>query len=91
MLLGTFLLTVVFDLTVAVEVGLVLACVLLHLPHEHAVHASQPHAARRALPPGVQVFELYGSLFFGAVGKIEALAGAAARRHARAWCWRCTA
>ena len=27
MLLGTFLLTVVFDLTVAVEVGLVLACV----------------------------------------------------------------
>jgi SulP family sulfate permease len=25
------------------------------------------------MPPGVQVFELYGSLFFGAVGKIEAL------------------
>jgi SulP family sulfate permease len=26
-----------------------------------------------ATPPGVQVFELFGSLFFGAVGKIEAL------------------
>jgi SulP family sulfate permease len=26
-----------------------------------------------SLPPGVQVFELFGSLFFGAVGKIEAL------------------
>ena len=46
MLLGTFLLTVVFDLTVAMEVGLVLACVVLHLPHEHAVPASstsRPH------------------------------------------------
>ena len=28
---------------------------------------------RADLPPGVQVFELFGSLFFGAVGKIEAL------------------
>ena len=26
------------------------------------------------MPPGVAVFELYGSLFFGAVGKIESLA-----------------
>jgi SulP family sulfate permease len=26
------------------------------------------------LPPGVRVFELFGSLFFGAVGKIEDLA-----------------
>jgi sulfate permease, SulP family len=25
------------------------------------------------MPPGVMVFELFGSLFFGAVGKIEAL------------------
>ena len=28
------------------------------------------------LPEGVQVFELYGALFFGAVGKIEAIAAA---------------
>jgi sulfate permease, SulP family len=32
----------------------------------------QPSTASE-LPPGVQVFELFGSLFFGAVGKIEAL------------------
>jgi SulP family sulfate permease len=34
-----------------------------------------PHQAKAGemLPPGVQVFELYGSLFFGAVGKIETL------------------
>jgi SulP family sulfate permease len=34
-----------------------------------------PHQAQagEALPPGVQVFELYGSLFFGAIGKIETL------------------
>jgi SulP family sulfate permease len=35
----------------------------------------QPHQRSDAaqLPAGVQVFELFGSLFFGAVGKIEAL------------------
>ncbi len=32
----------------------------------------RPHA-HGELPPGVRVFELFGSLFFGAVGKIEAL------------------
>ena len=32
----------------------------------------KPHDAGE-LPPGVQAFELFGSLFFGAVGKIEAL------------------
>jgi SulP family sulfate permease len=35
----------------------------------------KPHLPRDAteLPPGVAAFDLYGSLFFGAVGKIEAL------------------
>jgi len=33
-------------------------------------HAPRPG---ETLPSGVQVFELYGSLFFGAVGKIETL------------------
>jgi SulP family sulfate permease len=32
----------------------------------------RPHVAGD-MPPGVMVFELFGSLFFGAVGKIEAL------------------
>ena len=70
-LLGTFFLTVVFDLTVAVEVGLVLSC-MFFIYRMSQLFTVQPHPADD-LPPGVQVFELFGSLFFGAVGKIEAL------------------
>ncbi|MBI5716463.1 MAG: STAS domain-containing protein [Burkholderiales bacterium] len=70
-LLGTFFLTVVFDLTVAVEVGLVLACAffIYRMSTQFKVHAV-PHDS---LPPGVHVFELFGSLFFGAVGQVEDL------------------
>ena len=74
LMVGTFVLTIVFDLTVAMEVGLVLACVFF-IWRMSTLFSVKPHAppAGTALPPGVQVFELYGSLFFGAVGKIEAL------------------
>ena len=72
-LLGTFFLTVVFDLSVAVEVGLVLACIFF-IVRMGQLFTVQPHSAGE-LPPGVHVFELFGSLFFGAVGKIEALPG----------------
>jgi len=72
-LLGTFVLTVVFDLTVAVEVGLVLACVffIYRMSELFKVEPLEPGGAE--LPVGVQVFGLYGSLFFGAVGKVEGL------------------
>ena len=70
-LLGTFFLTVVFDLTVAVEVGLILACVFF-IYRMSTLFKVQPHDSAD-LPPGVHVFELVGSLFFGAVGKIETL------------------
>jgi SulP family sulfate permease len=70
-LVGTFLLTVVFDLTVAVEVGLVLAC-LFFIYRMGTLFKVQPYDGA-PLPPGVLSFELFGSLFFGAVGKIEAL------------------
>ena len=70
-LLGTFFLTVVFDLMVAVEVGLILACVFF-IHRMGSLFSVKPHDSG-ALPPGVHVFELFGSLFFGAVGKIEAL------------------
>ncbi len=70
-LVGTFALTVVFDLTVAVEVGLVLACVFF-IYRMSTLFSVRPHTAGE-LPPGVVVFELFGPLFFGAVGKIEAL------------------
>ena len=71
-LLGTFFLTVVFDLTVAVEVGLVMACVFF-IYRMSTLFRVEPHTAHD-LPPGVAAFELFGSLFFGAVAKIEALA-----------------
>ena len=70
-LLGTFFLTVVFDLTVAVEVGLILACVFF-IYRMSSLFTVQPRDSAD-LPPSVHVFELVGSLFFGAVGKIEAL------------------
>ena len=70
-LLGTFFLTVMFDLTVAVEVGLVLACVFF-IYRMSTLFKVQPFGAG-TLPPGVVSFELFGALFFGAVGKIEAL------------------
>jgi SulP family sulfate permease len=70
-LVSTFLLTVVFDLTVAVEVGLVLACVFF-IYRMSTLFRIQPYDAG-PLPEGVVSFELYGSLFFGAVGKVEQL------------------
>ncbi|MBX3600813.1 MAG: STAS domain-containing protein [Rubrivivax sp.] len=70
-LLGTFATTVIFDLTVAVELGLVLACVFF-IWRMGTLFSVRP-VDRADLPPGDVVFELYGSLFFGAVGKIEAL------------------
>ncbi len=70
-LVGTFVLTVVFDLTVAVEVGLVLACVFF-IYRMSTLFTVEPVPATNA-PPGVAAFELFGSLFFGAVAKVEAL------------------
>ena len=74
LMVGTFVLTIVFDLTVAVEVGLVLSCVFF-IWRMGTLFSVKPHvpAAGDTLPAGVHVLELYGSLFFGAVGKIEAL------------------
>jgi sulfate permease, SulP family len=70
-LVGTFVLTVIFDLTVAVEVGLMLAC--LFFIYRMSTLFSVRALAAADLPQGVTVLELFGSLFFGAVGKIEAL------------------
>jgi SulP family sulfate permease len=74
-LFGTFMLTVVFDLTVAVEVGLVLACVFFIWRMGTLFKVTVPSGARlpASLAPGTQIFELYGSLFFGAVAQVEDL------------------
>jgi SulP family sulfate permease len=71
-LLSTFALTVVFDLTVAVEVGLVMACGFFIYRMSTLFRADPAPDS----PPGVQVVRLYGTLFFGAVGKIESIAAA---------------
>ena len=63
--------TVIFDLTVAVEVGLILACVFF-IWRMGKLFSVRDHG-KTPLPPGVQAFELFGSLFFGAVGQIENL------------------
>ena len=74
-LVGTFLLTVIFDLTVAVEVGLVLACVFFIYRMSTLFRVEQADPAQAQAQAGVQILALYGSLFFGAVGKIEELPG----------------
>ena len=66
LMLGTFLLTVVFDLTVALQVGLLAAC-LLFVRRMSALFRVEPVAE----PAGELRFRLYGSLFFGAVAKID--------------------
>ena len=68
-LLSTFLLTVVFDLTVAVEVGMVLAA-LFFIYRISQLTRVEPVALADA-PAGVEVYRLTGSLFFGAVSKLE--------------------
>ena len=69
-LVGTFLFTVILDLTVAVEVGLVLACVffIYRMSTLFTVEVDLSSTA------DTRVVRLYGALFFGAVGKIEGIA-----------------
>ncbi len=79
-LLAVFLLTVIFDLTVAVEVGLIAACVtfiyrISSLSRSEAVELSiKPEQPGEPAP--VAAHRLYGALFFGAVQLVEAIENA---------------
>ena len=65
-MMGTFLLTVIFDLTVALQVGLILACELFVRRMSTLFQVVEvSHTADSAS------FQLYGSLFFGAVAKLD--------------------
>ncbi len=78
-MLITFGLTVVVDLTIAIEVGVVLAALLFmkRMAEVSQVNAitrdlreeqeEETAGAKPAIPDGVEVFEVYGSLFFGAI------------------------
>jgi len=76
-LLAVFFLTVVFDLTVAVEVGLIAACLtfiyrISSLSRcEKVTVADQPELTDH--DQQIQAWRLYGALFFGAVKLVEAV------------------
>jgi len=68
LMLGTFFLTVVFDLTVALEVGLITACALF-------IRSMSAQFRVESVPQQVPAqlrFRLFGSLFFGAVVHLDA-------------------
>ena len=71
----TFLLTVLVDLTVAIGVGVTLAALLfMHRMSEHAgliaVDTEEEPELRAALPEGVEVFRFSGPLFFGVASEM---------------------
>ncbi len=66
LMLGTFALTVIFDLTVAVQVGLVTACVLF-IQKMSSLFSVEPVPRE----DGILRYTLYGSLFFGATAKVD--------------------
>lgn len=72
LMVGTFVLTIVFDLTVAVEVGLVLACVLF-VRRMGALFRIEPLPAAPG-DEGTLRYRLSGALFFGAVAQVDRLA-----------------
>lgn len=66
LMLGTFFLTVVFDLTVAFQAGVVLACALFIRRMSELFSIEMV-----SLEPPVLTFRLYGALFFGAAAKLD--------------------
>ncbi len=84
-LLITFFLTVIFDLTVAIETGLVIACILFMKRVMETTKISvitdeidpnnesdlETHEEHLIVPKGVEVYEINGPYFFGIATKFE--------------------
>lgn len=85
-LLITFFLTIVFDLTIAIEVGLIIACLLFMkrmsettdvkviLDEIDIADESDVHmdnVENLTIPKGVEVYEINGPYFFGAGNRFE--------------------
>jgi sulfate permease, SulP family len=83
-LLATFLLTVFIELTVAIQVGILLAAFLFLQKMSKETHVDlitqtleedeefkTRDMSQIDIPKGVEVFEVYGSLFFGAVSQFK--------------------
>ncbi|MBE6998743.1 MAG: STAS domain-containing protein [Ruminococcaceae bacterium] len=70
-LVATFVLTVVFDLVVAIVVGLILTCVLFMKKMADSSSArTWDKDGVKAIPDGVMVYEINGPLFFAATDKL---------------------
>ena len=72
-MLATFLLTVIVDLTVAVQVGLVLAGVFFIYRVSTLTEFIPIYLKDEDRAKGIVAYTIYGSLFFAVVGKIENL------------------
>lgn len=84
-LVTTFLLTVIFDLTIAIEIGMVLSVLLFMKRMSEVSNVSvitreledeedkpDPNATdKKKIPEEVEVFEINGPLFFGAAKKFK--------------------
>ncbi len=86
-LVTTFLLTVIFDLTIAIEIGMILAVFLFmhrmamvtnvgvvtrEFKEEDDEEISDPNSiAKRSVPEGVEVYEINGPFFFGAASTFK--------------------
>jgi SulP family sulfate permease len=85
-LITTFLLTIVFDLTVAIEVGLLAACLLFMrrmaettevkvicdaININEDADTENTQEESLSIPEGVEVYEINGPYFFGAGNKFE--------------------
>ncbi|HEV7924235.1 MAG TPA: SulP family inorganic anion transporter [Verrucomicrobiae bacterium] len=80
--LSTFCLTVVVDLTVAVEIGMVLAAVLFikrvsettqitAVDESTETEGAHHSLVGKPIPEGVMIYRIFGSFFFGAADKLE--------------------
>ncbi|CDA46035.1 sulfate transporter [Prevotella sp. CAG:5226] len=83
----TFLLTVIFDLTIAIEVGLLIACLLFMKRMAESTQIkviadeidpndetdAEVHEEHLRIPQGVEVYEINGPYFFGIANKFEEL------------------
>ncbi len=69
-LLVTFFLTVIFDLTVAVQFGIAVACVFF-LMRMNNLTVVEPATLPFDLPETVEAWHIKGALFFGSVSKLE--------------------
>ena len=80
-LVATFLLTVIFDLVVAIEFGMIAACFLFmkRMSDEAEVRGwkyyedenDPDHIELRTVPQQVRVYEISGPMFFGAADRIS--------------------